>query len=217
MILTPSAARFLQAQSSEQPGLDTLAKIRNVEAIYEDHDEWEFSSEDDGLVYGKKARRGWVRGDPILHIELRKWADMMVIAPLSANMLAKITGGISDGLLASVARAWDTDGKVDGIRPFPPSVVAMRGCVLAGRKRILVAPAMNTAMWRQPVTRRQITMLTDEWGVKDGKGKDGSEEGWFEVLSTIEKELACGDLGGGAMMEWRDIVRLVEARLGLRG
>jgi len=39
------------------------------------------------------------RTDPILHIELRRWADMMVIAPLDANTLAKIANGICDNLL----------------------------------------------------------------------------------------------------------------------
>jgi len=41
------------------------------------------------------------RTDPILHIELRRWADMMVIAPLDANTLAKIANGICDNLLVS--------------------------------------------------------------------------------------------------------------------
>ncbi len=47
------------------------------------------------------------RGDPVLHIELRKWADALVIAPLSANTLAKISSGICDNLLTLVCRCWD--------------------------------------------------------------------------------------------------------------
>lgn len=43
----------------------------------------------------------------VLHIELRKWADVLLIAPLSANTLAKIAGGLCDNLLTSVVRAWD--------------------------------------------------------------------------------------------------------------
>ena len=39
--------------------------------------------------------------DPVLHIELRRWADVMVIAPLDANTLAKISSGICDNLLVS--------------------------------------------------------------------------------------------------------------------
>lgn len=46
------------------------------------------------------------RGDPVLHIQLRKWADYLLIAPLSANTLAKISNGICDNLLTLVCRAW---------------------------------------------------------------------------------------------------------------
>jgi len=75
------------------------------------------------------------------------------------------------------------------------------------KKRILVAPAMNTAMWKQPITKKQLNVLDEEWGVKSG--------GWFEVLLPMEKELACGDVGTGAMKDWREIVEVVEDRLGL--
>ncbi|XP_071297940.1 phosphopantothenoylcysteine decarboxylase isoform X3 [Agelaius tricolor] len=42
------------------------------------------------------------RSDPVLHIELRRWADLMVVAPLDANTLAKVANGICDNLLAEV-------------------------------------------------------------------------------------------------------------------
>ena len=41
-------------------------------------------------------------GDPVLHIELRKWADLMIIAPLDANTMAKLVNGICDNLLVSI-------------------------------------------------------------------------------------------------------------------
>ncbi|KAL5098109.1 hypothetical protein RYX36_002436 [Vicia faba] len=47
-------------------------------------------------------------GDSVLHIELRKWADIMVIAPLSANTLGKIAGGLCDNLLTCIVRARTT-------------------------------------------------------------------------------------------------------------
>jgi phosphopantothenoylcysteine decarboxylase len=113
----------------------------------------------------------------------------MVIAPLSANMLAKIVNGLCGDLLSSVVRAWDTTGIVDG----------------RGRRRIVVAPAMNTCMWRHPLTARQVRVLDEEWGGGDG---------WFDVLRPVEKTLACGDTGDGAMMPWEDIVKDIERRLG---
>ncbi len=41
-------------------------------------------------------------GDEVLHIELRRWADALVLAPLSANTLAKIAHGLCDNLLTCV-------------------------------------------------------------------------------------------------------------------
>jgi|TARA_R110002003_G_scaffold448_7_gene19866 phosphopantothenoylcysteine synthetase/decarboxylase len=194
LIFTEAATNFLQGQSEEQPSIADIEALPNVDGIYFDADEW---------------AEPWVRGNKILHIELRRWADIMVIAPLSANELAKITQGWSDNLLLSVVRAWDTTGLIDPVRDIPgvqwPEEQAEEGT--KRKKRILVAPSMNTAMWFQPITKKQIQVLEEEWGVKQG--------GWFEVLPPMEKELACGDVGGGAMKDWREIVLAIEKRLGL--
>ncbi len=77
--------------------------------LFRDADEWA------GTIYR--------RGDPVLHIELRKWADMLIVAPLDANTLAKFALGLSDNCLTCVFRAWDFS------RP------------------VILAPAMNTLMW----------------------------------------------------------------------
>lgn len=47
------------------------------------------------------------KGDAVLHIELRRWADLFVVAPLSANSLAKMAHGLCDNLVTCVGRAWD--------------------------------------------------------------------------------------------------------------
>lgn len=196
LIFTTAATNFLQGQSAEQPSIDNIEALPNVDGVYFDADEWS---------------EPWVRGNKILHIELRRWADIMVIAPLSANELAKMSQGWSDNLLLSVVRAWDTTGLIDPVRDIPgvqwPQEQTAEGT--RRKKRILVAPSMNTAMWFQPITKKQIQVLEDEWGVKNG--------GWVEVLQPMEKELACGDIGGGAMKDWREIVSVVEERLGLAG
>lgn len=75
--------------------------------------------------------------DPVLHIELRRWADLMVIAPLDANTLAKIAGGICDNLVTCIIRAWDM------------------------KKPLLFCPAMNTFMWEHPLTARHISALKE--------------------------------------------------------
>lgn len=181
LVLTSSAARFLDGQSAEQPSLSEIARLPNVDAIYNDASEW---------------TPPWTRGTPVLHIELRKWADLMVIAPLSANSMAKMVNGICDSLLLSVVRAWDTTGFVDSSD--------VNNLI---KKKIVVAPAMNTCMWRHPITARQIKTLEQDWG---------GEQGWVEVLRPIEKPLACGDVGDGAMVSFEEIVSLVDTKLALQ-
>ena len=68
---------------------------------------------------------------------------------------------------------------------------------------------MNTAMWRHPITRKQISILEEDWGIKD------NPDGWIEVVRPVEKTLACGDTGDGAMRDWTEIVTMIKARLGL--
>lgn len=178
IIVTQSAARFLQGQNKEQPHLRELLSIEGVDGIYRDEDEWS---------------PAWTRDAPILHIELRRWADVMLIAPLSANTMAKMAGGITDNLLLSVVRAWNTDliRRCDGTM---------------SRKRIYVAPAMNVHMWNHPVTSKHLKVLTEDWGVN-------VEGGWIEVISPIYKQLACGDEGFGAMEEWYKIVEILKEHL----
>ena len=79
------------------------------------------------------------RGDPVLHIELRKWADLCLVTPLSANSLAKLSHGLADNLMTSVLRAWDFS------------------------KPVAVAPAMNTMMWEHPATSQHLSVLS-QWG-----------------------------------------------------
>ncbi|KAF2771190.1 flavo protein [Teratosphaeria nubilosa] len=190
ILLSESASEFLQAQSEEQPSLKQVASLPNVDGVYLDHDEW---------------RKPWVRGDNILHIELRRWADLMLIAPLSANSLAKIAQGLSDNLITSVVRAWDATGILDPARPGVPLPYPGTEGARGGKKGIIVAPAMNTAMWHHPLTAEHLKRLEIDWTVSNG--------GWFEVLRPVEKVLACGDTGSGAMHKWEEIVRVVEQRL----
>ncbi|KAI1274122.1 putative flavoprotein [Xylaria sp. FL0933] len=235
VVLTPSATQFLAGQSKEQPTVSGLSSLPNVDAQYVDADEWKVP---------------WVRGGGILHIELRRWADVLVIAPLSANTLAKITGGFADSLLTSVVRAWDSWGELDaasnktdtsaqGAATVIPMTQEGTEGVSSNRRlkkrRIIVAPAMNTAMWRHPITAKQLRVLEEEWGVQktpapkpevddvpppsqeaNQPGTDHDEgDGWFEVLRPQRKVLACGDAGDGAMIEWTQIVTVIEERLGL--
>ncbi|KAH8108658.1 flavoprotein [Phellopilus nigrolimitatus] len=116
-------------------------------------------------------------GDPILHIELRRWADVVLVAPCSANTLAKMAGGLCDNLATSLLRA---------LAPTTPTYVF---------------PAMNTHMYEHPLTAQHVRTVEDVLR--------------YEVVGPIGKGLACGDVGIGAMTEWRDIVDIVVRRFDL--
>jgi phosphopantothenoylcysteine decarboxylase len=77
--------------------LDPTVPHRNPEVVVLDEDEWP----------GRETGRLWQRGDPVLHIELRRWAEALVVAPLDANTLAKLANGLADTCLTCVWRAWD--------------------------------------------------------------------------------------------------------------
>ena len=69
------------------------------------------------------------------HIELAKWADMLLVAPATANFLAKLTHGLADDLLSTLC--------------------------LATAAPIVVAPAMNQQMWHAPATQQNLKILLD--------------------------------------------------------
>lgn len=121
------------------------------------------------------------RSDPVLHIELRRWADILLIAPLDANTLGKIASGICDNLLVRERvilfsiQCWDY---------FLQNVILYwQTCVVRAwdnNSPLLFCPAMNTAMWHHPITAQQISKLT--------------EFGYVEI-PCIFKKLVCGDEG----------------------
>lgn len=115
------------------------------------------------------------RSDPVLHIELKKWADLLLIAPLDANTLAKLANGLCDNLLTCITRAWD----LEEIKSRP----------------IVICPAMNTFMFKHPITKKQLDILTNEFG--------------FTIVECIEKLLMCGDIGMGAMANVETIVNTI--------
>mmetsp|Transcript_58762 Transcript_58762/g.140046 ORF Transcript_58762/g.140046 Transcript_58762/m.140046 type:complete len:324 (+) Transcript_58762:62-1033(+) len=108
-----------------------------------------------------------VGGDVVVHVELTKWADLTIIAPCTANTLAKMAGGFCDNLAMSLVRASDPG------------------------KPLLVAPAMNTNMWEHPCTEDHLNVLRDRG---------------YRIIPTVQKRLACGDYGYGALAAVPDIV-----------
>ena len=104
--------------------------------------------------------------DPIAHITFSQTIDILIIAPATANTLAKMANGVADDFVTST--------------------------YLACTAPVLVAPAMNTAMWHHPATQRNIQKLR-EHGV--------------EIIEPDEGEMACGTVGPGRLSHPDAIVR----------
>src|SRR5262245_49512562 len=147
---------------------------RDPAVVVLDEDEWP----------GRGAGQRYRRDDEVLHIELRRWADVLVIAPLDANTLAKLAGGLADNCLTCVWRAWD---------PARP---------------VVLAPAMNTLMWEHPLTARHLRQLAEDGAAGVPAAALDLEElvDWINthcprlaVAPPQSKRLACDDVGVGAM------------------
>ncbi len=107
------------------------------------------------------------------HIQLASQADLLVVAPATADAIARFAAGMANDLLSAV--------------------------VLATRAPILLAPAMNTNMWENPITQANLARLT--------------EGGRFSTVGPDSGELACGWVGAGRMVPPEAIVTAIEARL----
>jgi len=158
----------------------------NAETFFTDEDEWN----------GGGPNNKYQRGDSVLHIDLSRWAELLLVAPLDANSLSKFAMGLTEGCLFSVWRAWDWT------------------------KPVILAPAMNTTMWDHPVTRRHIYTISEDSGLFSnisGSHNDAldlideinSKGKHFVILPPITKKLACGDEGMGAMAEISTIIQQV--------
>ena len=108
----------------------------------------------------------------IEHVALAKWADAVVVAPATANIIAKMACGIADELVSTT--------------------------LLAATAPVLVAPAMNAAMWRNPATQANANLLSAR-----GICFVGPESGF----------LACGDADVGRMSEPEQIVNALDQML----
>ncbi|KXJ96757.1 hypothetical protein Micbo1qcDRAFT_155389 [Microdochium bolleyi] len=71
--------------------------------------------------------------------ELVEWADLLVLAPIDADHLAKMMGGIADTTLLELLRAWDVS------------------------KKILLVPGMSVQMWENPMTKKQLSKIKRKW------------------------------------------------------
>jgi phosphopantothenoylcysteine decarboxylase/phosphopantothenate--cysteine ligase len=140
--------------------------------------------------------------EPMAHIELAREADLLLVAPATANSIGKFASGVADDLLST--------------------------CFLSMGERVLLAPAMNWRMYRNPVVRRNLDYLgtlgvvevPPEEGAlacgEEGRGRMASVEA---ILGAVRSVLAEKDLSGrkiivtaGPTRERIDPVRFISNR-----
>ncbi len=117
----------------------------------------------------------WEHSGRVEHVTLARWADLVLVAPATADAMARAAVGLGDDLLSAT--------------------------VLAGARNVLWAPAMNPEMWSNPATRRNVATLTG-WGhrfvgpseglmasaeERPGVGRLADEA---EILAAVEEALA---------------------------
>lgn len=108
----------------------------------------------------------------VKHISIAKAADLFIVAPATANVIAKLANGIADDMLTTT--------------------------ILAAGCKKLIAPAMNTGMYENPVTQRNLKTL--------------SELG-FDIVEPGSGALACGDSGKGRLPDTDELVFAAEYAL----
>lgn len=94
------------------------------------------------------------------HVSLAQKADVIIVAPATANVIAKLAHGIADDMLTTT--------------------------ILASKAPKIIAPAMNTGMYENPVTQDNLSLLK-KYGM--------------EIVTPASGWLACGDVGAGKMPE----------------
>jgi phosphopantothenoylcysteine synthetase/decarboxylase len=113
--------------------------------------------------------------EDVRHISLAQGADLALIAPATANIIGKLSWGIADDMLSTTLMA------------IPAN-------------RVIIAPAMNTAMYENPIVQANIERL---------------ESFGYSFIEPRVARLACGDLGKGALAEVEVIVQRAYEFLGV--
>ena len=116
--------------------------------------------------------------------ELCHWADLLVLAPIDANNLAKMLHGETDNLLLEILRSWNVS------------------------KKILMVPGMSSLMWENPMTKKQITKIRRKWNFvqvlqpvlwtfESNKKQVTSWAGMAELIETVKNQVDLMNIGQG--------------------
>lgn len=138
----------------------------------------------------------WKEEDPLIHININKKTDALLIAPIDANMIGKIANGIYDDSISTIA------------------------CAYTGRK--LFAPAMNPYMWLNKTVQKNVKYMIEELNFEmiepergtmaceeDGVGRLASFETIINKLTNNKYENIRFTITAGATKEWIDPIRYI--------
>ena len=129
-----------------------------------------------GQVHTEKT--WWEQSGRVEHVALARWADLVLVAPATADAMARAAIGLGDDLLSAT--------------------------ILAGARKVLWAPAMNPEMWSNPATKRNVEVLKG-WGhsfvgpaegamasaeEEPGVGRLAEES---EIMAAVEETLSEGE------------------------
>lgn len=137
----------------------------------------------------------------MLNYELVRWTDVFLIAPLSANTLAKMINGLCDDLLNNILRIWPVvqSSYTDG-QKLQKNAILTNEC--DSPKSIIAALALTSAMYSHPITKNQIAILQDTYPN-------------ISILKPVEKFVDVdGNISMGGMRSWREVVDFVSKKLG---
>lgn len=138
----------------------------------------------------------WKEEDPLIHININKKTDALLIAPIDANMIGKIANGIYDDSISTIA------------------------CAYTGRK--LFAPAMNPYMWLNKTVQKNVKYMIEELNFEmiepergtmaceeDGVGRLAAFETIINKLTNNKYENIRFTITAGATKEWIDPIRYI--------
>lgn len=141
-------------------------------------------------------RNIWKEEDPLIHININKKTDTLLIAPIDANMIGKIANGIYDDSISTIA------------------------CAYTGRK--LFAPAMNPYMWLNKTVQKNVKYMIEELNYEiiepergamaceeDGVGRLASFETIINKLTNDKYKNIRFTITAGATIEWIDPIRYI--------
>lgn len=141
-------------------------------------------------------RNIWKEEDPLIHININKKTDALLIAPIDANMIGKIANGIYDDSISTIA------------------------CAYTGRK--LFAPAMNPYMWLNKTVQKNVKYMIEELNYEiiepergamaceeDGVGRLASFETIINKLTNDKYKNIRFTITAGATIEWIDPIRYI--------